>query len=390
MPAVPPDRRDAPRLLIVAPGDRRGGAEEYALAIARGAAAAGFAVHLASPASAALAGYHAEARAAGAAVHPARIGRAAALFNRRPRPVPQAVEFLAALRLLARVRPDHVHIVLPGPIAVEALRAARALWGVSATACHQLAPATPPPLPGWRRRLHAAFRARGERWIAVSAHGRAFLHAWCGADPAAIGVVHNGADPPPADPGARAALRAELALPADAVVLLTVARLDPQKAHAVLLPGADRIARDDPRPHWIWIGDGSLRGALEADIAARGLAGRVRLLGYRRDAAAWLRAADLCLFPTRYEGFPLALVEAAAAGLPIVASRVGSIPELVADGREGRLVDNTPEAWEDAMRDVLARPDAWPAWAAAAQAAAARHTARAMIGATLATFPAPR
>jgi glycosyltransferase involved in cell wall biosynthesis len=368
----------------------RGGAEEYALCIARGAAAAGWETHLATPQSTALDALHAEARAAGVRVHALRIGRAAALCNRRPRPLPQVVECAAMWLLLAWLRPAHVHVVLPGPLAAEPLRAARALWGGSATACHQLAPAVPPPLPRWRRRMHAWFRARGERWIAVSAHGRDFLAAWCGAPPDSVQIVHNGADaPPPPDDAAalRVALRRELGLPDDARVLLTVARLDPQKAHELLLPGAARLAREDARLHWVWIGGGSLHEALSAGAARQGLAGRVHLTGYRPDAAAWLHAADLCLFPTHYEGFPLALIEAAAAGLPILASRVGSIPEFIVDGEHGRLVDNTPEAWEAATRRLLAEPETQARLGAAARTRAAAFTRDAMLRATLEQFP---
>src|SRR5262249_30069807 len=118
-------------------------------------------------------------------------------------------------------------------------------------------------------------------------------------------------------------------VPADARVLLCVCRLEPQKGVDLPIQAPEQI----PGAHPLRLGEGPEHADLER------LGGeRVHLLGRVPDVGAWLRRAELLVHPVRWEGFGLALLEAMLASLPVVASRVSSIPEIVVDGQTGLLV----------------------------------------------------
>jgi glycosyltransferase involved in cell wall biosynthesis len=118
-------------------------------------------------------------------------------------------------------------------------------------------------------------------------------------------------------------------------VLVAVARLEPQKGLDVALRA---LAALPPEAVLVVLGEGPQRAELEVLAAQLGVTERVRFPGRVGDVAALLRAAELLVHPARWEGFGLALLEAMLCGKPIVASRVSSIPELVADGETGILV----------------------------------------------------
>lgn len=133
---------------------------------------------------------------------------------------------------------------------------------------------------------------------------------------------------------APAADRASLATPTDAPVLLVLSRLHEKKGIDVAL-----TALADLPGAYLWIaGDGELRSDLEGLAARLGVAPRVRFLGWRDDRGALLRAADLCLLPSRYEPFGTVMVEAWAAGVPLVAAAAAGPAAYVRDGETGLLV----------------------------------------------------
>jgi glycosyltransferase involved in cell wall biosynthesis len=144
-----------------------------------------------------------------------------------------------------------------------------------------------------------------------------------------IVVIPNGIDLPPAG---------QRALHTAAPVITTVANLRAGKGHDVLLAAASRILRWFPAARFQLVGDGPLRPALEQQAAALGLGDRVDFLGHRDDVADLLRASDVFAFPSLMEAFPNAVMEAMSHGVPVVASNVGGIPELVTDRRNGLLV----------------------------------------------------
>lgn len=173
-----------------------------------------------------------------------------------------------------------------------------------------------------------------------------------------IHVVYNGIEIPvlpdlDARERLRAAVRAELALAPAAELALAVGNLYPVKDHATLL----RAAALRPGLTVAIAGRGGEEDRLRALAGVLGISERVRLLGLREDVARLLTAADVFVQPSRSEGLPLAVLEAMAAGLPVVASRVGGIHEAVIEGETGRLVlPGEPAALAAALADVLDTP----------------------------------
>ena len=121
-------------------------------------------------------------------------------------------------------------------------------------------------------------------------------------------------------------------------VVCTVANLRPEKGHDVLLHAAAIVLQHMPRARFRIVGDGPMRAALGHLASSLGVAHAVDFLGHREDVPALLAASDLLAFPSRTEAFPNGVIEGMAAGLPVVASGVGGILELVEHGRNGLLV----------------------------------------------------
>ena len=152
--------------------------------------------------------------------------------------------------------------------------------------------------------------------------------------------------------------------------ITTVANLRRGKGHDVLLHAASALLHRHPDLVFQFVGDGPLRPSLEALAATLGISDRVRFLGHRDDVAAILQTSDLFAFPSLMEAFPNGVMEAMAAGLPVVATRAGGIPELIADGHTGLLV---PPGDAQAMCGAIGRLLDSPADADALAAAARRH-----------------
>jgi L-malate glycosyltransferase len=119
---------------------------------------------------------------------------------------------------------------------------------------------------------------------------------------------------------------------------ITVANLRPEKSHETLLAAAAGLLREYPDLEFQIVGDGPRRGELEQLARDHNLPSRVMFLGHREDVPALLAAADAFVLPSRSEAFPNAAIEAMAAGLPVVASAVGGLLDLIEDGRTGLLV----------------------------------------------------
>jgi glycosyltransferase involved in cell wall biosynthesis len=161
-----------------------------------------------------------------------------------------------------------------------------------------------------------------DRLIAISDALRTDL-VLRGALPASVRVVPNGADPPHPDPDR---LRALLP-PGDGPLLCVAARLHPTKGVDVALSALRHL----PKARLAILGDGPERASLEKLAGELGVLERAHFLGYRTDFAAIVAGADLFLVPSRAEGFGLAALEAMGQGVPVVASRVGGLPEVVGD-----------------------------------------------------------
>ena len=187
---------------------------------------------------------------------------------------------------------------------------------------------------------------------AVAEHARRSLRV----PEALLLVVPNGIEPPPAVK--REAALARLGRP-KAPVIGCLGSLTPHKGQAVLLRALDHLPGDRPLPTIVFIGDGPEKAALESLAAGRTRPSRVLFLGERPDARSFLPAFDLVVVPSiAREGFGLAAIEALDAGVPVVASRVGGLPEVVDENRSGLLVPpGDPASLAAAVLRLLDRPE---------------------------------
>lgn len=175
------------------------------------------------------------------------------------------------------------------------------------------------------------------------------------------------------DAAARARVLAEFALPDDALVVGVVAQLIERKGHGRLLAALPELLAAEPRVRVLCFGRGPLERRLARAIAGRDLARTVTLAGFRDDLPQLLPGLDLVAHPADREGLGLALLEAAAAGVPVVACAAGGVPDVVDDGVTGALVPfHDPAALRFAMLKLLASPAERARLGAAARARAER------------------
>jgi glycosyltransferase involved in cell wall biosynthesis len=201
------------------------------------------------------------------------------------------------------------------------------------------------------RFVERALTRRAGRVVAITQALARFLVDRVGLPPEKVTTIHYGLDelPTPWGDNGPSPVRK------DARVLLAVCRLERQKGVDVAVRALPRVRERHPDAELVVLGEGPERVALEA--LARDLDVPVHLLGRAPDVAAWLRRANLLVHPARWEGFGLALLEAMLAELPVVATKVSSVPEIVANGQTGLLVPADDErALADAIVDVLDDP----------------------------------
>jgi len=156
---------------------------------------------------------------------------------------------------------------------------------------------------------------------------------------------------------ARASLRSKWAVGEDDVVLCTVANFRPNKSYPNLLEAARLVIDRTTRAHFVAVGQGPREAQVRELHERHGLGDRFRLLGYRRDVPDILAACDAFVLASEHEGFPIAVMEALSAGLPVVATAVGGVPDAVVPGREGLLVPpHEPEALAEAILELVNDP----------------------------------
>ncbi|HZS70301.1 MAG TPA: glycosyltransferase [Candidatus Acidoferrum sp.] len=137
-----------------------------------------------------------------------------------------------------------------------------------------------------------------------------------------------------------------------------VARLTPQKGHTFLLDAAPEILAAYPQARFVFVGDGPTKDTLQSRAAALGLSESVIFAGVRRDMPAVYAGLDIVVLPSVNEGMPMTLIEALAAGKPVVATSVGEVPALIRSGETGILVKpRSPEALRDAIIQLISDPD---------------------------------
>lgn len=268
----------------------------------------------------------------------------------------RATADLALLRRLRatvserRIGVVHAHSFVPNYYAAAATRWLRAAPAIVGT-CHDM---------GQRlgnRRLRWLYRWSLRHTAAVAMVGQQVSDRFVGAGlvPAAKArVVRNGTptERHAATPARRAAARAALGAGDGDLLIGAVGRLVPLKNHQLLIEQMPQLLAAFPAVRLAIVGGGPLAEPLAALVAQLGLEGQVKLLGPRDDAADLMAGFDLFALPSLTEGLSIALLEAAAAGLPIVATAVGGNPEVVQDGDRGLLV---PAADGAALRAAIAR-----------------------------------
>ena len=263
---------------------------------------------------------------------------------------------LARLRsAILRVGADvvHTHNFVPNYYAALAITSVLRSRPALVNTCHNMGTR----LAGPRlRRLYRLSLLRTAR-VAGVGDGVARHLVERGLAPAARTVaVRNGVRmPPQADADARRSARAALGIGDHALLLGTVGRLVELKNHRLLLDQVAPLAADFPALQLVLVGDGPLRDELRAQARALGIDARVHFTGARDDVGRLLPALDAFVLPSRTEGLSIALLEACAAGLPVVASAVGGNPEIIEDGRTGLLFPSEDgAALEAALRRLLA------------------------------------
>ncbi len=273
------------------------------------------------------------------------------------------------VRALRRTPPAVFHASLSWPLAAKYALAAAVVARVPAiVATVQLYPRFPLDRSNY---VQERLLAKGvDRYIAVSHDVAKRLRETFHWPSRKIDVIHNAVRPEryrcPIDPE----LRRELTDDPDRPVFLTVARLDVQKGLDVLLEAAARI----PNARFVVAGEGRERARLEAQVAALALDDRVRFLGNRTDVPELLAASDAFVLPSRFEGSSLAVLEAMAAGKPVISSSIGGTNELIVDGESGVLVPpDDAGALAASLERVLAEPGLRSRLGAAAQATVQSH-----------------
>lgn len=184
-----------------------------------------------------------------------------------------------------------------------------------------------------------------------------------------------------ASPLSRARARAVLGLPDDATVVGTVGRMDFQKAPEVML---EALRRMHERAFLVWVGGGPLLEETAHRARAAGLSDRVLLLGNRQDVPELLPAFDVFAMSSRYEGLPCAIVEAQECGIPVVATSVNAVSDVVVPGVTGLLVaPQDPGQLAAALDHALSHPRQAAAWAERARAQLGDRYDPGTLGATL-------
>jgi glycosyltransferase involved in cell wall biosynthesis len=195
-----------------------------------------------------------------------------------------------------------------------------------------------------------------------------------GVDPELLRVVRNGIRPAAAT-SSTAETRKRLGIAPTTKVILSVGRMIDVKGHLFTLGAVDQVIRSQEDALFLWLGGGPLEEELKARVSAAGLDDHVCFAGHRDDVHDVIATADVFLLASMVEGLPLVVLEAMAAGRPVVGTRVAGTCEVVEDGVTGRLVESAgldgsgdTEALADAILEPLQDPQLAENWGAAGRA----------------------
>jgi glycosyltransferase involved in cell wall biosynthesis len=230
---------------------------------------------------------------------------------------------VAHIRALTRLRPDICHVNLRTPYSCQyGLVAAHCARGVQVVAVEHLPFSTHDRMRRWLKQMTSRPLAAH---VAVGHRAARLIEQEAGLRPGSVRTIYNGVPDDPIE---------SLPRLADGPVVGSVGRLDEQKGYDILIDSLSSLQDVTA----VLVGDGPAREKLEAHAAERGVADRLIITGWQAEARRYLGGFDVFVLPSRYEGFPLSIVEAMLSGVPVVASDVGSVSECVLDGETGAVV----------------------------------------------------
>jgi glycosyltransferase involved in cell wall biosynthesis len=315
----------------------------------------------------------ARARGVTPVIIPEMVGEAT--LNRR-----DLKALVALYRLFRRERPHivHTHTAKAGVLGRVAARLARVPVVVHTYHGHVLHGYYAPLQSSLLRRAERGLGLVSDRLVTVSERVKGDLVRYEVARPEKIAVIPLGLDLAPflASPGHRGKLRQELGWSNGERVVGIVGRIFPIKNHRLFLEAAARVAGELDRARFLVVGDGVLRPAMEDYARALGIAHRVVFTGWRRDLPVIYPDLDVLVVSSNNEGTPVSAIEAMAAGCPVVATRVGGLPDLITDGETGRLVEpRDPAALAASILRLLRDPETASRLGETAQATVAERFA---------------
>lgn len=192
---------------------------------------------------------------------------------------------------------------------------------------------------------HTYFKLGWSVPVALSPEVQRTIADFYGMEAAKVPVIYNGVDLSRCIPKETYA--------ADNMTLVHVGRFNAQKNHEGLLRAFQKIHAQYPNCRLNLLGDGELRETIEKLADELGIAENVHFLGSQSNVYPFLNEADIFLLPSRYEGMPMTIIEAMGTGLPIVATAVGGVPDMLTDHQSGLLVECEPEAVSRAVLELM-------------------------------------
>jgi glycosyltransferase involved in cell wall biosynthesis len=352
------------KLLVVMPSINRGGTEEYALKMATASVRKGWKVHVAFPKTEGTDSLVKDFSRNQIQYHCLKIHDSGNDPNYKALII-YCLQFIRTFLLLIRIRPDVILMNLPWPNFSLGAILAFALLEVPTLVVFHLIPYHF-GFGSLKLKAYTWSRVRNQQWLAISEHGRKLICESFQIPLNEVLRIYNGVSIQSASANGahidfselKTQVRQELGLSNTQRLVLTVGRLEPQKGYEDLITPISELAQEFPDLRFIWVGEGTERQTLFDRLREYGVEEQVLFLGYRSDVAKLMRSADLFVFPTHYEGLPLALLEAMSNCLPVVSSDASSIPEIIEHEVHGLLFStgNSSELLER-LRYALRHPE---------------------------------
>lgn len=350
------------KLLIIVPSNNRGGVEEYSLTIGSAAVKKGWQVTAAFPETEGTTSLIKDFTETGITYYSLAISEPeipgfpeiaekyqsllpilkALILPRLQFDFSKIPHIIRTLLLLLKIKPDVVMINLPWADFGLGIILACGVLQIPTVVGFHLIPYEI-VLSTWKLKLYNWARRRRQKFLGISQSNCQFISQSFKIPKQEVILIPNGASfqsnftPKTAKHSLRSELRQELGIDENSKIALTVARLSSQKGYDFLIPVIPHLTQEFPELKFVWVGDGEQREFLVNLVKEYQVEKQVLFLGRRRDVPRLLQGSDLFIFPTYYEGQPLALLEAIAYGLPVIASAVNGIPEVIENKINGLL-----------------------------------------------------